>query len=62
MVKATSDGLKTISFDCFYPDPNINPESSHPCLSDISSILTPDITTVETIEVGILIEIMEAKF
>ena len=45
------DVSKKITFECFYPDPNINPESSAACHSDISSILTPNINKMEKVNV-----------
>ena len=46
-----SDTSKKITFECFYPDPSIDPGSSEACHTDISSILNADINTVEKIEV-----------
>ena len=52
-----SDTSKKTTFQCFYPDPTVDPGSSEACYSDISSILTADInTTVEYIEVKLCSE------
>ena len=50
-VNSMSDTSKKTTFECFYPDPSIDPGSSEACHSDISLILTADINTVEYIEV-----------
>ena len=46
-----SDTSKKTTFECFYPDPSVDPGSSAACHSDISSILTADINTLEYISV-----------